>query len=137
MRAEAPAYFDAKNKVWGLASYDTVREASLDRDRFSSAGGIRPDNGPLPMMIDMDDPDHVKRRKLVSRCFTPRRVQDQEADLRRLCDSLIDHVCEEGQCDFVRDLAAPLPMAVIGDMLGVPASERATLLQWSDDMVSA
>jgi cytochrome P450 family 142 subfamily A polypeptide 1 len=137
MRTQAPVYFDAKNGVWGIASYEAVRDASLDRHRFSSAGGIRPDNGPLPMMIDMDDPDHVKRRKLVSRGFTPRRVQDKEAYLRHLCDSLIDDVCEEGQCDFVRDLAAPLPMSVIGDMLGVPPSERATLLQWSDDMVSA
>jgi cholest-4-en-3-one 26-monooxygenase len=137
MRDNQPAYFDAGNGVWGLATYDAVREASLDRARFSSAGGIRPDSGALPMMIDMDDPHHVKRRKLVSKGFTPRRVQDQAAYLRRLCDSLIDQVCERGECDFVRDLAAPLPMAVIGDMLGVPPSERDTLLRWSDDMVSA
>jgi cytochrome P450 family 142 subfamily A polypeptide 1 len=50
---------------------------------------------------------------------------------------LIDAVCERGECDFVRDLAAPLPMAVIGDMLGVAPEDRATLLSWSDDMVVA
>jgi cytochrome P450 family 142 subfamily A polypeptide 1 len=49
---------------------------------------------------------------------------------------LIDNVCEKGECDFVRDLAAPLPMAVIGDMLGVAPHERAKLLAWSDDLVT-
>lgn len=53
------------------------------------------------------------------------------------CATLIDAVCERGSCDFVRDLAAPLPMAVIGDMLGVAPEDRDTLLAWSDDMVVA
>ena len=137
MRENEPVYHDRRNDVYGAATYDAVREASVDRERWSSAGGIRPDGGPLPMMIDMDDPEHVKRRKLVSRGFTPRRVRDKESYMRELCDELIDEVCERGECDFVRDLAAPLPMAVIGDMLGVAPSERATLLAWSDDMVKA
>src|SRR5581483_12093459 len=53
-----------------------------------------------------------------------------------LCDTLIDAVCERGECDFVWDLAAPLPMAVIGDMLGVRPEERQMFLKWSDDLVS-
>jgi cholest-4-en-3-one 26-monooxygenase len=52
-----------------------------------------------------------------------------------LCDTLIDAVCERGECDFVRDIAAPLPMAVIGDMLGVLPEERDKLLEWSDNLV--
>ena len=71
------------------------------------------------MMIDMDDPEHWKRRKLVNRGFTPKRVRDSEMALRAVCDDLIDRVCEQGECDFVRDVAAPLPMILIGDMLGV------------------
>jgi cytochrome P450 family 142 subfamily A polypeptide 1 len=137
MRANEPIYHDEEHDLYGIASYDAVREASLDRSRFSSAGGIRPDFGPLPMMIDMDDPEHTQRRKLVNRGFTPRRVRDLEPQIRATCDGLIDAVSERGTCDFVRDLAAPLPMAVIGDLLGVEPADRATLLQWSDDMVSA
>jgi cytochrome P450 family 142 subfamily A polypeptide 1 len=53
-----------------------------------------------------------------------------------LCDTLIDSVCERGECDFVRDIAAPLPMAVIGDMLGVLPEDRELLLKWSDDLVT-
>jgi cytochrome P450 family 142 subfamily A polypeptide 1 len=137
MRAHEPVYFDSENGVWGAASYAAVLAASKDPAAFSNAGGIRPDNGPIAMMIDMDDPAHWQRRKVVNRGFTPRRVRDQEAKLERLCDELIDLVCERGECDFVRDLAAPLPMIVIGDMLGVLPDDRDALLRWSDDMVSA
>jgi cytochrome P450 family 142 subfamily A polypeptide 1 len=137
MRANAPVYFDEKNGVWGLASYEAVLGASKEPKRFSSAGGIRPDSGPIPMMIDMDDPDHWKRRKLVNRGFTPRRVRDTSDKLRATCDEIIDGVIEKGECDFVRDIAAPLPMIMIGDMLGVAPEDRDDLLRWSDDMVSA
>ena len=89
------------------------------------------------MMIEMDDPDHLRRRKLVNRGFTPRQVRDREARVREVCDSLIDAVAEQGRCDFVRDIAAPLPLIVIGDMLGMPEERHADLLEWSDAMVSA
>jgi cytochrome P450 family 142 subfamily A polypeptide 1 len=75
------------------------------------------------------------RRKLVNAGFTRKRVTDKAPGIDTLCDTLIDAVCERGECDFVRDLAAPLPMAVIGDMLGVLPEDRATLLKWSDDLV--
>jgi cytochrome P450 family 142 subfamily A polypeptide 1 len=137
MRQHEPVYFDERNGVWGAASYDAVLAASKDTATFSSSGGIRPDSGPLPMMIDMDDPAHWQRRKLVNRGFTPKRVRDTEPKIRELCDTLIDRVCEQGACDFVRDLAAPLPMIVIGDMLGIPVEDRDELLRWSDDMLSS
>jgi cytochrome P450 family 142 subfamily A polypeptide 1 len=137
MRRHEPVYEDAANAVFGAASYQAVLAASKDPATFSSAGGIRPDSGALPMMIDMDDPAHWKRRKLVNRGFTPRRVRDSEGRIGRICDEIIDRVCEAGECDFVRDIAAPLPMIVIGDMLGVEAADRDKLLRWSDDMVSA
>jgi cytochrome P450 family 142 subfamily A polypeptide 1 len=84
----------------------------------------------------MDDPDHVLRRKLVNSGFTRKRVMDKVPSIENLCDTLIDAVCERGECDFVRDIAAPLPMAVIGDMLGVLPEERDMLLTWSDNLVS-
>src|SRR5215471_12765864 len=137
MRENAPVYFDEKNGVWGIASYDALLAMEKDPATFSNAGGIRPDSGPIPMMIDMDDPEHWKRRKLVNKGFTPRRVRDSEETIREVCDAIIDTVCEKGECDFVNDIAAPLPMIVIGDMLGVAPEDRGDLLQWSDDMVSA
>jgi cytochrome P450 family 142 subfamily A polypeptide 1 len=137
MRANAPVYFDPTNGLWAAATYDGVREVERDTSTYSSAGGSRPDTGPLPWMMDMDPPDHHKRRKLVNRGFTPARVRDRAVHVAQLCDRLIDAVCERGECDLVADLAAPLPMIVVGDMLGIPAADRAQILHWSDDMLAS
>ena len=137
MRRDAPVYYDAGNQLWALATYDGVLAAGRDSDTFSNAGGSRPNTGPLPWMIDMDGSAHHKRRKLVSRGFTPGRVRDSTPWVEGLCDELIDRVCEQGECDLVRDLAAPLPMIVIGDMLGVPPEDRDQLLKWSDDLLGS
>jgi cytochrome P450 family 142 subfamily A polypeptide 1 len=133
LRENAPVYWDGS--IWGIATYDLVKEVSKDPATFSNAGGTRPDNGPLPMMIEMDDPAHWSRRKLVNKGFTPRRVRDSEDDIRQACTEIIDAVCERGECDFVTDIAAWLPMIMIGDALGVRPEQRADLLRWSDDMV--
>jgi cytochrome P450 family 142 subfamily A polypeptide 1 len=135
MRANQPVFRD-RNGLAAAASYQAVLEAERNPELFSSTGGIRPDQPGMPYMIDMDDPDHVLRRKLVNSGFTRKRVMDKVPSIEHLCDTLIDSVCERGECDFVRDIAAPLPMAVIGDMLGVLPEERDMLLTWSDNLVS-
>ncbi len=135
MRENEPVFRD-RNGLAAAATYQAVIEAERKPELFSNAGGIRPDVGPLPMMIDMDDPAHLLRRKLVNAGFTRKRLQDSEASIGTLCDILIDAICERGECDLVRDIAAPLPMAVIGDMLGVRPDEREMFLKWSDDLVT-
>ena len=134
MRAHEPVFRD-RNGLAAATSYQAVIDAERNPELFSSTGGIRPDQAALPYMIDMDDPGHLLRRKLVNAGFTRKRVMDKVAGIETLCDTLIDAVCEQGECDFVRDIAAPLPMAVIGDMLGVVPADRAMLLKWSDDLV--
>lgn len=135
MREHQPVFRD-RNGLAAAATYRAVIDAERQPELFSNAGGIRPTTPALPHMIDMDDPAHLLRRKLVNAGFTRKRVQAKAKSIERLCDTLIDAICERGSCDFVRDLAAPLPMAVIGDMLGVAPEDRDTLLSWSDDMVA-
>jgi len=137
MRREAPAFYDEQAGVWGITRYADIKEISKDPDTFSNAGGIRPDSDALPMMIDTDAPEHVRRRRLVSEGFTPRRIRESEDGIREICDAIIDRVCEQGSADFVNDIAAPLPMIVIGNMLGVAPGDRDALLRWSDDMLKA
>jgi cytochrome P450 family 142 subfamily A polypeptide 1 len=132
-RANAPVYWDGV--IWGVSRYEDVKAVSKDPATFSSAGGIRPGQPALPMMIDMDDPAHLKRRMLVNRGFTPRRVRDSEPAVRRACTEIIDAVSERGEADLVNDIAAHLPMIMIGDALGVRPEHRADLLRWSDDML--
>ena len=134
MRANEPVFRD-RNGLAAAATYQAVLDAERTPEVFSNTGGIRPDQPAMPYMIDMDDPEHLLRRKLVNAGFTRKQVMDKAAGIETLCDTLIDAVCERGECDFVRDIAAPLPMAVIGDMLGVLPQDRATLLKWSDDLV--
>ena len=135
MRANQPVFRD-RNGLAAAASYQAVIDAERNPELFSNIGGIRRDQPGVEMMIEMDDPQHLLRRKLVNAGFTRKRVKDLETSIDSLCDVLIDAVCERGECDFVWDLAAPLPMAVIGDMLGVRPGEREMFLKWSDDMVT-
>jgi cholest-4-en-3-one 26-monooxygenase len=135
MRANQPVFRD-RNGLVGATTYQAVIDAERNPELFSNTGGIRPDTPGMPYMIDMDDPAHLVRRKLVNAGFTRKRVTEKEPSIGRLCDALIDAVCERGECDFVRDIAAPLPMALIGDMLGVLPEDRSVLLRWSDDLVT-
>jgi cytochrome P450 family 142 subfamily A polypeptide 1 len=136
MRAHAPIYWDAAGKVWGVAKYDDVLEVSRRPDLFCSSQSSRPDAPAIPSMINLDDPVHRRRRGLVSRGFTPRRVGAHEAKLRAHARALIDAIAPKGRCEFVSEVAAPLPMAMIGDLLGVEPEDRGMLQRWSDDLIA-
>lgn len=140
MRENAPVYRDERSDVWGISKHADIQQLSRSPRQFANGEGMRPDSGPLPSMINMDAPEHRQRRGLVNKGFTPRRIADHEAKIRGICEEIIDKalakVRNEGHCDFVRDVAAPLPMIVIGDMLGVEPKDRDQLLRWSDDMVT-
>jgi cytochrome P450 family 142 subfamily A polypeptide 1 len=135
MRANQPVFRD-RNGLAAASTYQAVLDAERNPELFSNTGGIRPETPGMPYMIDMDDPSHLLRRKLVNSGFTRKRVMDKVPSIGTLCDTLIDAVCERGECDFVQEIAAPLPMAVIGDMLGVLPEDRELLLKWSDDLVT-
>jgi cytochrome P450 family 142 subfamily A polypeptide 1 len=132
-RANEPVFWDGR--VWGVTRHADIREVARHPDVFSNANGMRPDLDPLPMMTDMDDPEHRQRRALVGRAFSPRRVRAGEPSVRRACEGILDDVASLGRCDFVTDVAAWLPMVMIGDALGIAPADRGRLLEWSDDMV--
>ena len=138
MRENAPVYHDENADVWGVTRHQDVMTISKTPELFCSAQSSRPEpNSWVPSMINMDDPEHKRRRNLVNRGFTPKRLHDSEAKARRICNRLIDAVCERGECEFVREIAAPLPLIMIGDMLGMPEEDFETLLRWSEDMLMA
>jgi cytochrome P450 family 142 subfamily A polypeptide 1 len=135
MRQRAPLYWDDAGTVWGVTRYADVLAVSKDPQTFCSGGGIRPEQPPMPYMVDLDDPLHKRRRGLVSRGFTPRRVQERAPRIRAICVELIERARERGRFDFVGDVAAWLPLIVIGDMLGIEPSDHARLLAWSEAMI--
>ncbi|MFE9677448.1 cytochrome P450 [Streptomyces sp. NPDC006259] len=85
-------------------------------------------------MLDLEPPDHTRIRRLVSKAFTPRTVERLKPYVRRLAGELVDTLVAAGGGDLLTDVAEPLPVAVIAEMLGIPASERAPLRPWSADI---
>jgi cholest-4-en-3-one 26-monooxygenase len=137
MRRHAPVYYDETADVWGISKHDDVLAIEKDPVTFSSFRAPRPHGMHLPMMISMDDPEHRSRRGLVNRGFTPRRIAEMEPKVNALCRAIVDRVSEVGSCDFVWDVAAPLPLMVIADLLGFDAAAHDDLLRWSDDLMRA
>ena len=135
MRENAPVYHDEANDVWAVNRYDDVLDIEKDPATYSSKRAPRPHGEPLPMMISMDNPEHQRRRSLVNRGFTPKRVSEREDHIRSLCTTILDKVTEKGECDFVWDVAAPLPLLLIADMLGFEPEAHDDLLRWSDDLI--
>ena len=138
LRENAPVYWDetADGGLWGVSRYDDVMAVSRDAETFCSGKSSRPERDSwIPSMINLDDPLHKRRRNLVNRGFTPKRVEAHEPMLRELTNQLLDRVEPAGRCDFVVDVARWIPMVVIGDLLGVAPEDREQLLVWSDEML--
>ena len=121
---------------WSLTRNADIREVSRNPEIFSSAQGATSiaDMPPAFLeffggMINMDDPRHGRQRRIVSRGFTPRALARVEADVDRRADAVIDAIIEKGSCDVVADLAAPLPLQIICDMMGIPESQAPMVLQ--------
>ncbi|WP_458244899.1 cytochrome P450 [Streptomyces sp. MAI_2237] len=85
-------------------------------------------------MLDLEPPDHTRIRRLVSKAFTPRTVEQLRPYVTRLAGELVDGLVERGGGDLLTDVAEPLPVAVIAEMLGIPESDRAPLRPWSADI---
>ena len=134
LRATEPVYRD-ETGMWALLRHADVVWAERHPELLSSAQGSRPRSFAQPSMIDSDDPVHKRRRGIVDRGFHPRPIAEEERRIRAITGELIDAVAARGECDLVLELAAPLPMIVIGDMLGTPPSERELLQHWSDVMI--
>ncbi|MEV7584564.1 cytochrome P450 family protein [Streptomyces erythrochromogenes] len=89
----------------------------------------------LSNMLRSDPPDHTRLRRLVSKAFTARRVAEMRPRIQAVTDRLLDVIAPAGRADLVADLALPLPVTVIGELLGVPADDRLDFQRWTDRMI--
>jgi vitamin D3 1,25-hydroxylase len=128
--------------VWLISRYADARAALADgrlsRDwRHTLPPEQRADapGPPIPMMILMDPPEHTRLRRLVSRSFTTRRMEALRPRVDELATGLIDRLPASGQIDILDAYAAPLPVFVIGELLGVPARDRERFSRWSGTLV--
>jgi cytochrome P450 len=87
-------------------------------------------------MLTSDPPEHTRLRRLVSKAFTPRAVENLRPRIQSIVDGILDDVAGEGEMDLVQTVGYPLPVIVIAEMLGVPTEDRAKFKKWSDDIVA-
>ncbi len=123
---------------WSAVTYDDVRMINRQALNFSSAQGITlGEQAPETLeffgsMIVLDDPRHAKMRLLVQAGFTPKMVAKVEESVRDRARALVEKASVMGQCDFVEHFAAPLPLQVICDMLGVPPEDEKQIFDWTN-----
>ncbi|KNA91427.1 cytochrome P450 [Gordonia sp. w5E2] len=139
LREQAPVYYNSDLDFWALAGHDDVRNAFRDSTNLSNAWGVSmdpssygPDAHKSMSFLAMDDPKHMRIRKLVSKGFTPRRVNDLAGRITALTHHHWSSCLDKGEFDYVADFAGLLPMDVVSEMLGVPESDRAYLRKQSD-----
>jgi cytochrome P450 len=134
--------------VWILSRHRDVAallrhpDVSSDRrnspvyEEFIKALPVEPDEGALtPSMLFLDPPDHDRLRRLANKAFTPRAVERLVPRIHEVVAELLDRAAEMGEFDVVADLAYPLPVTVISEMLGVPEADRGALRRWSLDLI--
>ena len=147
LRREAPVYRHGEPNgapgYWALTKYEDVVMVSKDPGSFSSyRGGTNIQDYPPEdldairfLMVNMDPPQHAKFRKLVSTGFTPRMVAQMEPHVRAVTTDILDKVEGGGVKDFVRTVAAELPLRVIARLVGVPDADCDKLFQWSNKLI--
>ncbi|KJY19183.1 MULTISPECIES: cytochrome P450 family protein [Streptomyces] len=130
--------------AWLVTRYDDVRAAladprlSLDKSH-ATEGGYRGMSLPPALdanLLNMDPPDHTRIRRLVSRAFNSRRTEQLRAPIRATADRLLDALGPAGTADLVTAYAAPLPIIVICDLLGIPEDRRLDFRTWTDALIT-
>lgn len=149
LRTHAPVHWSELGHAW-ILSRSADLDAALRDPRFSSdrmhqlyafqevmnaLGGV----GPAVQlfsetMLSVDPPDHTRLRSLVNKAFTPRSVEAMRARIQAIVDDLLTAAEQQPRLDLMRDLAVPLPVIVIAEMLGVPPADRDLFKRWSDDL---
>lgn len=120
-------YHDVKRGLTDLAAFRRPVETSIARRKPGSMSEAFARNN----MIGLNPPDNTRFRRAMARAFAPRRIEQLAPDIQKSCDMLIDGLIEKGECDFIRDFALPLPVAIICQMLGIPLEDQHLFTNWS------
>lgn len=138
LRANAPVYWSERTGCWVVTKFDDVVHVSKNPDLFCSGQGVLPGRMDAKIgMIDEDEPRHGEMRGLINRGFTPRMVRLWEQVFQRITDEALDRIAWKGECDFVEDIAVPLPLILIAEMIGIRKEDRERFHRWSDAMIGA
>jgi len=139
LRDEAPLYYNEKYDFYALSRFADVEKASIDWKTYISGRGtvlelIR-SGAPIPpgIILFEDPPAHDVHRRILARLFTPKRINELEPQVRQVCVECLDPLVGSGGFDYIGDLGAPMPMRVIGMLLGVPEEDQRALRAHIDE----
>ncbi len=157
LRAEEPVcWWDKTDGLpfWAITKHEDIIEISKQPEKFINGPRITishepeppPSDDPManfpPTLIQMDNPQHSIFRELIAKRFTPRYLKSVGHDVEVIGKEIVDNLLEkseggEGECDFVAEVSAPLPIAVIGWLLGVPKEDWPMLFDWTNAIIGA
>lgn len=131
LRSKDPVHRMRLVDGWILTRYEDIDMVLRDHRRFGNLGR---DYGYLPYisMLDLDPPEHTKLRSLVVHGFTPRAVNSLEPRIAKMVDELLEEIADKPRFDLIHDIAFPLPIIVIAELLGVPPEDRDQFREWSE-----
>ena len=154
MRDESPVHrqpgLDGETPIWFVTRYEDVVALLTDNERFVvdprlaltpeelaalHEGGPEPDERVNENLLSKDGDDHRRLRRLVTKAFTPRIVEQLRPRIQEIADDLVDRVLERGHMELVDDFAFPLPITVIAELLGIPAEDQGRFRVWSNTFV--
>ncbi len=136
LRENDPVYWSEKSQLFIVSKFADVSYVSKNPEIFCSGQGILPGITVRQGLIDEDAPRHTMLRNLIRGGFTPRMVKKLEEAFREITTDAIDAVAEQGECDFVEDIAVPLPLLLIAEMIGIHKEDRRDFHRWSDAMMA-
>ena len=138
LRENEPIFWSEKTQSFIISRFEDVVFVSKNNDVFCSGEGVLPGAFvPKIGFIDEDEPRHGEMRGLINRGFTPRMVRKWEEIFQQITDEILDEIAPKGECDFVEDIAVPLPLILIAEMIGIRREDRARFHQWSDAMIGS
>lgn len=151
LREKDPCHLSRLADSWMLSRYEDVSAILRDprflvddrklpryakrRERLVRAGAIDKHDVDTPSMLTLDPPDHTRIRSLVGKVFAPRAVEALRPRVEEIVRDQLDAVAATGEMDVMRDLANPLPVTVIAEMMGVPAEDRDQFKRWSSEAI--
>ena len=136
MRESQPIFYQPQQNTWTLFRYADAEQVLTDYKLFSSVRN-KEFSEKRPSILNLDPPRHRQLRNLVTQAFTPRAVTRLSTRITEIVTQLLDQVAPSGRMDIIDDLAYPLPVIVIAEMLGIPPKDRARFKKWSDAIVDA
>ncbi len=136
LRENDPVHWSDKSSLWVVSKFEDVSYVSKNHQIFCSGHGVRPGSVIKLPLIDEDEPRHTQIRRMINRGFTPRMVRKLETAFREIATDTIDKVAGQGECDFVADIAVPMPILLIAEMIGIRKEDRERFHRWSDDLIA-